>query len=61
MIKNCLPLQMFYNSMNKDQVTNNNQYNVVAEHKLIFLKMDLKYPTKYIIYEYIYIPIYIRV
>lgn len=46
-IKNkCLPLQMFCNSKNKGQVINNNQYNVVAGHKLIFLKMDPKYPKK---------------
>jgi len=29
--------------MNRDQLINNNQYNVVGGHMLIFLKMDLKY------------------
>lgn len=29
--------------MNKDQLINNNQYNAVGVHMLIFLKMDLKY------------------
>lgn len=43
-----LPLQMFCNLRNKDQAVNNNQYNVVEEHKLIFLSMDLKYSENYI-------------
>jgi len=41
-----LPLQMFCNLMNKDQLINNNQYSVVGGHKLIFLKMDPKYSKK---------------
>lgn len=44
---------MFCNLMNKDQLINNNQYNVVEGHKLIFLKMDPKYSKKYIMYTYI--------
>lgn len=37
--------------MNKDQLINNNQYNVVGGRMLIFLKMDLKYSKKKI-YKY---------
>lgn len=33
--------------MNRDQPTNNNQYNVVEGHKLIFWKMDPKCSKKY--------------
>lgn len=32
--------------MNIDQPINNNQYNVVEEHKLIFLKTDPEYSEK---------------
>lgn len=42
----CLLLQMFCNLMNIDQPINNNQYNVVEEHKLIFLKTDPEYSEK---------------
>lgn len=44
---------MFCNLKNKDQLTNNNQYNVVGGRTPIFLKMDLKYSKKYIMYKYI--------
>lgn len=44
---------MFYKLRNKDRPINNNQYNVVGEHKSLFLKMDPKCSEKYKINRYL--------